>query len=95
MPVLPDNNTETYLQTLENEYQNLKNLIFKYDEAISALLTGTHQSYKLDTGQSSQSVTRIDLNALQTTRDKLFDQFNTLALRLRKTSGVKQVRMAW
>ncbi len=95
MPALSGNNTETYLEHLENEFQNLKNLIFKYDEAISALLTGTHQSYQIDTGQSSQKVTRLDLNSLQSTRDKLTSELDTLATRLRKQAGVIQTRPGW
>lgn len=92
MPALSGNNTETYNEHLENEYQNLKNLIFKYDEAISALLTGGHANYSLDTGQSSQKVTRLDLGTLQSTRNKLASELDSLASRLRKQPAVKQIR---
>lgn len=95
MPALPGNNTETYLEHLENEYQNLKNLIFKYDEAISALLTGGHSNYSLDTGQSSQKVTRLDLGALMDKRNLMASELDTLATRLRKQAGVKQIRPGW
>ena len=95
MPALPDNNTETYPETLENQYQNLKNLVFKYEEAIDALLSGKHQSYQLDTGQSMQRVTRFDIKNLQDMRDVAAIRLATLALRLRKTLGTKQVVPGW
>ena len=95
MPALPDNNTETYSETLENQYQNLKNLVFKYEEAIDALLSGKHQSYQLDTGQSMQRVTRFDIKSLQDMRDVAATRLGTLALKLRKTLGTKQIGMGW
>ena len=69
MPALSGNNTETYDEHLENEYQNLKNLVFQYEEAIAAILTGGHQSYQLDTGQSMQRVTRVNIKEIQEMRD--------------------------
>ena len=95
MPALPDNNTETYAETLENQYQNLKNLVFKYEQAIDALLTGGHQSYLLDTGQTQQRVTRFDIKNLQEMRDVAATRLATLAARLQKTKAVKQVRPGW
>lgn len=95
MPALPDNNEETYLEHLENEYQNLKNLVFKYDEAISAILTGGHDSYQLDTGQSSQRVTRANIGTIQIARDTAATRLGTLAVRLRKTAGTKQAIPYW
>ena len=95
MATLPGNDTQTYLAHLEDEYKNLKNLVFKYDEAISALLTGTHQSYQLDSGQTMQRVTRLDLATLQQQRDVMSTRLGTLALRLRKTIGTKQVAPGW
>ena len=95
MPQLPDANTETYSETLEDQYQNLKVLVFKYEEAIDALLTGGHQSYELDTGQTRQRVTRFDLKDLQDMRDIAATRLATLAARLQKTKAIKQVRPAW
>jgi hypothetical protein len=95
MPALPDNNTETYNEHLENEYQNLKNLVYKYDEAISALLSGNHQSYQLDTGQSMQRVTRLDLAELQNRRDQADTRLATLAVRLGYSKGTKQGVPYW
>ena len=95
MGTLSDNTDQTYLEHLEDEYQNLKNLIFKYDEAISALLTGGHGSYQIDTGQSMQRVTRLDLAMLQEKRDIAENRLNTLALKLRKTAGTRQAVPRW
>lgn len=91
MPQLPIVNDETHDEFLENEYQNVKALIYAYDQAISALLTGTHQSYQLDTGQSSQRVTRLNLAELQSTRASLLNELNSLASRLGKIRSVVTV----
>ncbi len=95
MGILSDNTDQTYLEHLSDEYNNLKNLVFKYDEAISALLTGGHASYQIDTGQTMQRVTRLDLAMLQEKRDIAENKLNTLALRLRKTAGVVQAVPRW
>ena len=95
MPALSGNNTETYAEHLENEYQNLKNLVFQYDEAIAAILTGGHQSYQLDTGQSMQRVTRVNIKEIQEMRDIAAGKLADLAVRLRKTKGQIQALPAW
>ena len=95
MPALSGNDTETYAEHLENEYQNLKNLVFQYDEAIAAILTGGHQSYQLDTGQSMQRVTRFNIKEIQEMRDVAAGKLADLAVRLRKTAGQKQGLPAW
>lgn len=82
MPTLPNINTETHEQFLENEYQNVKALIFQYDQAISAVLTGNLSSYKLDSGQSSQSLTRLPLSELESTQKQLLKRLDNLASRL-------------
>ena len=46
-----------------------KEQLAAYDAAILALLTGTVQSYELDTGQSKQKVTKLDLASLQKAQD--------------------------
>ena len=95
MPALSGNDTETYAEHLENEYQNLKNLVFKYDEAIAAILTGGHASYQLDTGQSMQRVTRFNIKEIQEMRDIAAGKLADLAVRLRKTAGQIQALPAW
>ncbi len=95
MAALSGNDTQTYSDHLEDEFQNLKNLIFKYDEAISAILTGGHQSYQLDTGQSMQRVTRFNIKEIQEMRDIAAGKLADLAVRLRKTAGQIQALPAW
>ena len=95
MAALSDNDNQTYSDHLEDEFQNLKNLIFKYDEAISAILTGGHQSYQLDTGQSMQRVTRFNIKEIQEMRDIAAGKLADLAVRLRKTAGQIQALPAW
>lgn len=56
--------------------------IVAYETAIEALATGGVQSYTLDTGQSRQTVTRLDLSALNNTVDSLYNRCATLEARL-------------
>ena len=95
MATLSGNDTQIYSEHLEDEFQNLKTLIFKYDEAIAALLSGGHQSYQLDTGQSMQRVTRFNIKEIQEMRDIAAGRLADLAVRLRKTAGQKQGLPAW
>lgn len=71
----------------------IKAQIVKYEEAADALASGV-QSYTLDTGQSRQTVTRLDLNAIQKTIDTLYNRCATLEARL-NGSGTVTVRPAW
>jgi hypothetical protein len=75
--------TSTYtFETNESDYNlseidNLKIMIHAYNLAIQALATGKHSSYQLDTGQSSQRVTRIDLPAMISARAILIDELES------------------
>ena len=82
MPTLPNINTETHEQFLANEYQNVKALVFMYDEAISFLIANQHASYEIDSGQSKQRVTRLDLPSLELTQRNLLKRLDNLASRL-------------
>jgi hypothetical protein len=95
VPTLPNVNSESYLQHLENEYQNLKTLVFQYDEAISGLLSRRIQSYEIDTGQNRTRVTQIDLPELQKLRDMTAARLSELAARLGKTRSTPQIRPGW
>lgn len=95
MATLSGNDTQSYADHLEDEFQNLKTLVFKYDEAISAILTGGHASYQLDTGQSMQRVTRFNIKEIQEMRDVAAGRLADLAVRLRKTKGQIQALPAW
>lgn len=68
--------------------------IIAYEDAALALANGGVQSYVLDTGQSRQSVTRLDLEWIQKTIDGLYNRCATLEARL-NGSGTVNVRPVW
>lgn len=67
--------------------------IIAYEAAAAALGAGV-QSYTLDTGQTRQTVTKLDLSALQKSIDSLYNRCATLELRL-NGGGVIISRPAW
>ena len=56
--------------------------IVAYEDAALALGTAGIQSYALDTGQSKQNVTKLDLDKIQKTIDSLYNRCATLQTRL-------------
>lgn len=67
--------------------------IIAYEDAAAALASGV-QSYTLDTGQTRQTVTKLDMRGLQLTIDQLYNRCATLEARL-NGSGAVTVRPAW
>ncbi len=67
--------------------------IVAYENASLALASGV-QSYELDTGQSVQKVTKLNLASIQRTLDSLYNRCATLEARL-NGSGVTHVRPGW
>lgn len=67
--------------------------IVAYEDAALALAGGV-QSYTLDTGQSRQTVTKLDLDAIQKTIESLYNRCATLEARL-NGSGTVTARPAW
>ncbi len=67
--------------------------IVAYEDAALALGSGV-QSYQLDTGQTRQTVTKLDLGKLQQTLDSLYNRCATLEARL-NGSGTLTVKPAW
>ena len=67
--------------------------IVTYEDAALALAGGV-QSYTLDTGQSRQTVTKLDLSAIQNTIESLYNRCATLEARL-NGSGTITARPAW
>ena len=55
--------------------------IILYEDALTALATGGVQEYRLDTGQSVQHVTKMDVKDLQNTVDSLYNTLATLEAR--------------
>lgn len=66
--------------------------IVAYEDAALALAGGV-QSYTLDTGQSRQQVTKLDLGAIQKTIESLYNRCATLEARL--SGGTVTVIPAW
>ncbi len=67
--------------------------IIAYEDAALALGNGNVESYTLDTGQTRQTVTRLDLDKIQKTIDMLMNRCVTLEARL--NGGGTLVRPAW
>lgn len=85
MPVIDPTNaaaTETSLSYWQSELKNARILLYKYNQAISTLADVNVKSYTLDTGQSSQTVTRQDLAMLTEKRRELMAQIRQLELYL-------------
>jgi hypothetical protein len=61
----------------DSEITNLRIIIYEYSKAIRALVSGKHASYELNTGQTSQRVTRLDLDSLISTRKLLLEELQT------------------
>ena len=57
-------------------------LIVAYETAVTTLLTGGVQSYTLNTSQSTQTVTKFDLPALNSAIDGLYNRCATIEARL-------------
>lgn len=57
-----------------------ESIIVKYEEAIVALTSGA-QSYKIETGQDSQTVTRADIDKLQSSIKESYILLDTLYAR--------------
>jgi hypothetical protein len=66
----------------ENELINLRIILAEYDRAI--LNVSSHKSYTLNTGQTTQTVTRQDLSALTNTRLSILNQIRNLEIFLGK-----------
>jgi len=62
---------------LDARIEKTKDLIVKYEDAIDALSSGA-QTYSLDTGQTSQSVTKAQLGSLRSALDNLENRLERL-----------------
>ena len=77
---------------IQQRIDKTKVLIIAYEDAAEALAAGV-QSYTLDTGQSRQTVTKLNLTELQNTIDRLYNRCATLGARL--NGGTLTARPAW
>lgn len=85
MPLLDGSHeaaSENSLEYWQNELKNSRILLFKVNQAISAITTANHQSYELDTGQTKQRVTRADLPSLIEQRKTLTSEIRNLEMYL-------------
>lgn len=78
---------------LQQRIDATKALIVAYEDAVTALVSGGVQTYTLDTGQSRQTVTRLELATLNRNIDSLYNRLATLQARL--NGGSVTVRPAW
>ena len=65
-----------------------KAMILAYETAIDAITVGGVSSYTLDTGQTTQTVTKLNLPALQRTLASLDNRCATYEARLKGTGTV-------
>jgi len=79
---------------LQERIAKTKALIVIYEDALTAIVTKGVQRYTLDTGQSVQTVTKIDVKDLNDSLDSLYNRLATQEARL-DGSGVVTVRPAW
>lgn len=95
----PGNNiaNETSCEFWQNELINLRILLNEINKGILVLMQGNHQSYKLDTGQSAQSVTRFEIDELNEMRTTIMSQVDDLEAKLNLgcSPSIIQVRPAW
>ena len=81
-------------QFLTTQITAVEAQITAYQDAITALTVGGVAQYTLDTGQSSQSVTKLNLTALNRAIDGLYNRRATLMTRL-NGCGVHTMRPGW
>jgi len=87
---------ETSYQYWKDELINTRILLNNVDLAINALTVGNHASYQLDSGQTSQRVTRLDLDSLYKIREDLLSQIHDLEIKCGVNGhGVVIARPGW
>ena len=74
--------------------EKTKATIIIYEDAIDALITGGVEEYTLDTGQSRQTVKKLDIDKLQSVLDSLYNRLCTMQARL-TGGGTVTVRPCW
>jgi hypothetical protein len=79
---------------IQERITKTKALIVIYEDAMAALGTGNTQEYMLDTGQTRQRVTKLNLADMQKTLDGLYNRCATLEARL-TGNGVLNARPGW
>ena len=78
----------------EERLTKAKAILVKYEDAVDALVVQGIQSYKLDTGQTIQTVTMQDLDKLNAAIDMLMNRVATLNARI-CGDGTAIMRPGW
>lgn len=74
---------------IQSRIDATKSQIVNYEAAADAFaVNGAIQTYKLDTGQTVQTVTRADLDMITRTIDSLYNRCSTLEARLNGASSI-------
>ncbi len=71
--------------------KKIKDIIDAFDDAILALTVTGVSEYSLNTTQSTQRVTRHDLNQLVISRARLFQQYDSLCARLSNGGAIQVI----
>ena len=79
---------------IQERIEATKAQIIAYEDAILALAEGGVQSYTLDTGQTRQTVNKLDLDHLNKVLNSLYNRCATLEARL-TGGGVVTQRPCW
>jgi hypothetical protein len=79
---------------LQERIDATKAQIVAYEDAVVALLNDTIQSFSINTGQTSESVTKRDVDKLEATISSLYNRLATLEAR-RNGSGITQGVPGW
>ena len=82
---------ENYLTSWESELQNNKILLYEVNKGINTILTQGHAKYEINTGQSSQSVTRMSIEDLRQLRTELINMIDELEKLLGIRSNTIQI----
>lgn len=78
--------------TLEASLTETKAMITETQAAISALTVGGAQSYSLNTGQSTQTVTKLNISALKTSLSELYYDCSVLEAALNGATIIGRAR---
>ena len=66
---------------LDERIAKVKALVDAYEDALLNLVTGEIQSYTLDTGQTRQTVTKLDITSLENKYESLLNLYAMLCAR--------------
>lgn len=80
---------------LETQLSKLEASISEYQDAILALVAGGVFQYTLNTGQTIDTVTKIDVIRLQSQLDAMLNLYDRLCIRTGKKANVVYLRPAY